>query len=370
MSDTVDCLFDLPVYGQPQVQKEAALLPAMNALVAHHRAACPAYAAILYAQGTPAQARRLEDLPFLPVRLFKQYLLQSVPDSERFKEMTSSGTTGQAVSRIVLDRSTSAYQTRALVKIMQEFLGKDRLPMLIVDHPSVIRDRLNFSARGAGILGMSNFGRGQTYALTDETMAPDLGGIAAFLAKWGDAPILLFGFTFMVWKFLVRALEDSGQRLHIPNGILVHSGGWKKLQDEAVDNASFKRRLAAVTGIRRVHNFYGMVEQVGSIFVECEEGRMHVPSFAEVLIRRPSDWSVTAPGETGLIQVISCLPHSYPGHSLLTEDLGALTGEDDCPCGRDGRTFQVEGRLPKAEVRGCSDTFGDKQAPSSEAAHG
>lgn len=361
MSYSLDHLFDRPVYGQRQDSKSALLLPAMNALVAHHRAACPAYAAILAALGIAEHAERLEDMPFLPVRLFKRHLLQSIPESERYKELTSSGTTGQLVSRIVLDRATSAYQTRAVVKIMQEFLGKDRLPMLIIDHPGVIRDRLNFSARGAGILGMSNFGRGQTYALKDETMALDLDGVTAFLDKWGDVPILLFGFTFMVWKFLVRALEENGQRLHISGGILVHSGGWKKLQDEAVDNDNFRRRLAAVTGIRRVHNFYGMVEQVGSIFVECEEGRLHVPSFAEVIIRRPSDWSVAAPAEVGLIQVISCLPHSYPGHSLLTEDLGALTGVDNCPCGRHGRTFQVKGRLPKAEVRGCSDTFGERR---------
>ena len=100
-----------------------------------------------------------------------------------------------------------------------------------------------------------------------------------------------------------------------------------------------------------------MVEQVGSIFVECEAGRLHAPSFADVIIRRPQDWSVADQGEEGLIQVLSCLPQSYPGHSLLTEDLGTLIGTDDCPCGRHGRTFSVSGRLPKAEVRGCSDTF-------------
>ena len=100
-----------------------------------------------------------------------------------------------------------------------------------------------------------------------------------------------------------------------------------------------------------------MVEQVGSIFVECEAGRLHAPSFADVIIRRAQDWSVAETGEEGLIQVLSCLPQSYPGHSLLTEDLGTITGVDDCPCGRHGKTFSVSGRLPKAEVRGCSDTF-------------
>ena len=53
-----------------------------------------------------------------------------------------------------------------------------------------------------------------------------------------------------------------------------------------------------------------------------------------VLIRDPHDWSVAPVGQTGLLQTLSVLPRSYPGHSLLTEDLAAVCGVDDCPCGR------------------------------------
>ena len=349
-------IFDQPAYALFQKEKDTVFLAALKALVQHHRLKCPSYEAILAVQGYHS-SDSVTDLPFLPVRIFKEHLLESIPETRRFKMMTSSGTTGKSVSQISLDRLTAQYQTKAMVMLMQDFLGRHRLPMLIVDHPGVIRDRHNFSARGTGILGMSNFGRGHTYALFDETMEINLAGVIDFLKKWGNAPILLFGFTFMVWKFLIQSLEASGDRLSIPNGILVHSGGWKKLQDEAVGSDEFKDRLAHVTGIRRVHNFYGMVEQTGSIYVECEYGRLHVSTFSEIIIRRPHDWSEAEMGEEGLIQTLSCLPYSYPGHSLLTEDLGCLTGQDDCPCGRQGRTFSVSGRLPKSEVRGCSDTF-------------
>ena len=54
------------------------------------------------------------------------------------------------------------------------------------------------------------------------------------------------------------------------------------------------------------------------------------------------------------------LPESYPGHSLLTEDEGVILGEDDCPCGRRGKYFKILGRLPQAEIRGCSDTYAAK----------
>jgi len=61
--------------------------------------------------------------------------------------------------------------------------------------------------------------------------------------------------------------------------------------------------------------------------------------------------------EVGLIQTLSILPRSYPGHVLLTEDLGRQIGVDDCACGKLGSYYQVEGRVKQAELRGCSDTY-------------
>ena len=114
--------------------------------------------------------------------------------------------------------------------------------------------------------------------------------------------------------------------------------------------------MREVFGLEHVHNYYGMVEQVGSVFFECEHGHLHAPAYADVIVRDQTDLSPAPCGEPGLIQVLSMLPRSYPGHSLLTEDLGVLHGEDDCPCGRLGKYFSVLGRIKNVEVRGCSDT--------------
>ena len=56
------------------------------------------------------------------------------------------------------------------------------------------------------------------------------------------------------------------------------------------------------------------------------------------------------------MQVLSVLPGSYPGHSILTEDVGVIHGEDDAAAGVAGRYFEILGRVPRAELRGCSDT--------------
>ena len=103
-----------------------------------------------------------------------------------------------------------------------------------------------------------------------------------------------------------------------------------------------------------------MVEQIGTVFIESEigDGSLTCPSFADVIIRDPITLEPLPNGETGLIQTLSTLPVSYPGHSILTEDLGVIEGVDDQ--NRLGKRFRVLGRLPKAEVRGCSDTFRSK----------
>ena len=292
----------------------------------------------------------------LPVGLFKELALRSIPEEQVFKTLTSSGTTGQRVSRIFLDADTAARQQQALCHIMSDFLGDRRLPYLVLDSRKVLRDRTMFSARGAGILGFALLGSRTCYAL-DENMELDLDGVRAFLERHRGERIFLFGFTFMIWKHVIRALEEAGERLSIPDGILVHGGGWKKLAGEAVSPEEFKARVAAATGVEQVYNYYGMAEQTGCIYMECPCGHLHASVWSDVVVRRSGDFSLCEPGEEGVLQVLSLLPRSYPGHSLLTEDLGVLLGEDDCPCGRLGKYFRVTGRVPRAEVRGCSDTY-------------
>ena len=99
-----------------------------------------------------------------------------------------------------------------------------------------------------------------------------------------------------------------------------------------------------------------MVEQTGSIFIECESGFLHCSIFSDIITRR-TDFTECAIGETGIVELLSLLPQSYPGHIILTEDEGAIIGEDDCTCGRLGKYFKIHGRIKNAEMRGCSDVY-------------
>ncbi len=357
-------LLDINPYSLNKDDKEKVLSNRLKSLTELHREKCPEYGRILESIGYDSEkAGSCYDIPFLPVRLFKELSWCSVPKEDVFKVMTSSGTTGQAVSKIYLDKVTASYQQKIMVKIVSDFTGSSRMPMIIIDCPSVIKDRTKFSARGAGILGFSIFGTKKIYALDDD-MKLNIDEIREFLKKYEGQRILLFGFTFMIWQHFYRELcriyEESGEKLDLSNAVLIHGGGWKKLVSEAVSPEVFHDRLKEICGLDSIHDYYGMVEQTGCIYMQCECGHLHASNFSDVIIRRPRDFSVADIGESGIIEVVSGIPESYPGHVLLTEDEGEILGEDDCPCGRKGKYFRIFGRMKNAEIRGCSDTYAAK----------
>ena len=342
-----------PDFSRSQAVREPWLVPELATLTRHHLEHCPEYARWVRSMFGPARDwSRLEDLPWLPVGVFKIHSPISVPETTIVATVTSSGTGGQP-SRVRLDSATADAQARALAAIMARLTGGARLPLLILDSDAVLAQRSAYSARAAGILGMMRLGRETVFAL-DGDMALRAEAVAEFLRRWGDGPVLVFGFTYIVWAHAVPALVAAGLRL--PAGaVLVHGGGWKALSDRAVDGATFKRRLAEDIGLLRVHSYYGMAEQVGGICLEGEDGLLHPPPFVDILIRDPSTLAPLPPGRPGLIQIVSLLPRSYPGHSLLTEDMGMVHAIDTKEWG--GKAFSVQGRLARAELRGCSDTF-------------
>ncbi len=239
---SIEQLFETPPYSLPKAEKQALLVDHLNLLSRHHVSSCEPYRKIRRASNTENRSfSRIDEFPYLPVRLFKDFDLKSIPDSEVIKTLTSSGTTGSQVSRIFLDKETSRFQTKALSCIVQDFIGKKRLPMLIIDSGNVIKDRRLFSARGAGILGMANFGYDHLYVLDDQ-MRLNLAPLQAFLEKHRTETILLFGFTFMIWQHFYREIAQSKLPVDLSHGILIHSGGWKKLGRGSGRSADFRRQ--------------------------------------------------------------------------------------------------------------------------------
>lgn len=352
LSMDLDSLLTLYPYCLNQKDKEILLCRRLSHLCRHHRENCGDYKKIFdLAFPDFQEAERLTEIPYLPVGLFKRHQLMSIAPNDVFQVLTSSGTTAQIPSRIFLDSQTARRQTLALAAIMKTVLGKNRLPMVILDAKDVLARRTQLSAQATAILGMMNFGRDHFFAF-DSEMRLDEKGLDEYLQKYKSQDIFFFGLTYIVWRHFYQAIKDK--KLDLSRGVLVHSGGWKRLVEESVSPVVFKESFKQATGLCSVFNFYGMIEQVGSIFLEDNDGFFCPPLFADVIIRNPKTWRECQPGEAGVVQVLSALPTSYPGHSLLTEDLGVVHDVDE-PGKHKGKRFSILGRLPKSELRGCSD---------------
>ena len=79
-------------------------------------------------------------------------------------------------------------------------------------------------------------------------LALDVDQLRRFARIHQDSELLIYGFTFILWNHLVKPMAAEGVCLNLKNARVMHSGGWKRLQDQAVEKAVFNERLAQVVG--------------------------------------------------------------------------------------------------------------------------
>jgi hypothetical protein len=357
--EKIDRLLSLPPYSQPPAERQAGLLEILKYELDYACGRHAGYRNLI--ESWPIDFRsatQVADLPFLPVGILKANPpLSFVEGSEIKRTLTSSATTSQTPSRVVLDAPTSRRMTKGVVSILRDFIGTDRRPYLVIDTRGISGGG-ELGARGAAIQGLQPFASETTYCLDVNQQGElilNLDQVKAFAQKHRDAEVLIYGFTYILWNHLVKPLLSEGVCLNLPNAHIMHSGGWKRLQDQAVEKSVFNEQLAHVVGCSpdRIIDFYGMVETVGVIYPDCPAGNKHGPVFGDVIVRNPLTLQPVAAGEYGIVQVCSILPTSFPGHLLLTEDMAQVLAYDGCPCGRRGISFRFAGRVPKAELRGC-----------------
>lgn len=332
---------------------DAAFLREANQLSRHHLAGCPQYARIWKGW---REAGNVEELPYLHVGLFKHIHFQTTLEGGRHERILKSSATSSGVPSLIhLDTRSSQLQAKSSTLILQDFLGEKPRPLVILDSAKSLLQRGEVSARVAAAMSLRPLSS-DIYFLLEESENPASSkweSLACVFEK--NETILVYGFTHMLWQIWGRGQIPPAIRAVLAQRQIhfVHSGGWKKLEAMKVQPEEFERGLLGLAGPgSQVLDFYGLVEQVGIIYPQCQKGFRHVPNWAEVVVRDPLTLRPLAK-EAGLLQLINTLAWGAPYHSVLTEDLGQLV-PGACACGRSGRKFQLLGRLPKAEARGCA----------------
>lgn len=362
---TTATVLEHPPFALAQREKATVFLCDMRAALAWHCVASPPFARLCASRGfDPRGAYALEDIPYVPAAIFKDTDLRSVPEEQIVRTLSSSATSGRP-STIVLDQVTADRQVRALRRILEDFLGRERRQVLVLDVQATVASTGGaLSSRGTAIRGMLPLARRMDFLL-DDGLALDGTAVArALAAVRPDIGICIVGFTWLLYRTYERAREHPQYAsIFAPlagrDVVAIHIGGWKKLQDRAVSKAQFTADVAAWLHVpsTRVIDVYGMTEQLGTVYPDCAAGHKHVPVYAELIIRDPATLAPVPDRTPGFMQFLSPIPQSYPGVSVLSDDIGAIVGVDDCPCGRKGKSFVFHQRADAAEPKGCGDTL-------------
>ncbi len=331
-----------------KINKQKKFLKSVVKLNNHHFKNCKEYKQmIINNYPNINKIDKLKDMPMIPVKLFKLINLKSIKEKDIYKIIYSSGTSSDGLSKIYLDKNNAKIQIQVLNNLFSEMITSNRYPMLIIDK-NIKNNSGNFNAQKAAIAGFSIFGKKKFFLLKDDNKI-NYDELRNFIKYVGKDKYFIFGFTNKIYEYLIKELNSKYLN---KNAIIIHGGGWKKLEKFKISNEKFKKLIYQKFKISKIHNYYGMIEQTGSIFFECKNGFFHTSVFSEIFIR-DQYFNNLEFNKKGLVQLISLIPVSYPGHNILTEDIGEIFGEDTCKCGLKGKYFKVYGRLQKSEIRGC-----------------
>jgi len=346
------------------------------ALFAHQFRHCSPYARFCEKRGrTPAEVRDWREIPAVPAGAFKEMPLRSFPEERTIKTFRTSGTSGGRSGELHLD--TLELYEASLMASLREFFLSDLLlaapsgadespghaharPAIRVLAPSdvespdsslshmfgVLLRELGSPASGFDVVGG---------ALRVEALVEAIGAIG----RAGE-PLALCGTAF-AFVHLLDALGARGGELPLPEGSrLMETGGFKGKSREMPRDELYEELAARLRVPRdRIVNQYGMTE-LGSQFYDSvlrhpgEPRRKLGPPWVRVRLIDPATGEAARPGEPGIIRIHD-LANTGSLAAIETADLGRrVLG----PAGEE-LGFEVLGREPGAEARGCSIALDD-----------
>jgi hypothetical protein len=318
----------------------------------------PAYQTICQARGvTPAVVEHWTQVPAVPAGAFKELELSCIPPEERIAVFHSSGTTEQKPSRhFHSGESLAVYETslRTWFAANLRFTIYDlRLlcltpPPMQAPYSSLVHMfeavRRKFNAPESVFVGQIDTDGAWTLnfdaalaALTDSTLNPQPSTV-----------ILGTAFSFV---HLLDYLAENNLKFQLPeNSRLMETGGYKN-RSRSVPRAELHALIAERLGIapENIICEYGMSELSSQAYdrefrsQKSEVGKFRFPPWARGQIISPETGREVADGETGLIRVFD-LANAFSVAAIQTEDLGIRRGDG----------FELIGRAPLAEPRGCS----------------
>jgi phenylacetate-coenzyme A ligase PaaK-like adenylate-forming protein len=276
------------------------------------------------------QVKKIRDIPYLPVSLFKSSRIISDGRREAV-EFTSSGTTGVNPARHFVS-DLSIYRN-SFQKAFEYFYGPIPDYCFLALLPSYLE------RKGSSLVFMVNeliTRSGHPYS---GFYLDDYNTLAKNLKKLDDEGqrVILIGVSYALLELA------SKYKFQLKNSLVMETGGMKGRGPELI-REELHLRLGNGFGLKRIHSEYGMTEMLSQAYSKGS-GSFKTPPWLKVIVRDPDDpFNLIRQGRTGGINIID-LANIHSCSFLSTQDLGRLN--------EDG-SFEVIGRFDHSDVRGCN----------------
>ncbi|MEE2679702.1 MAG: long-chain fatty acid--CoA ligase [Myxococcota bacterium] len=299
---------------------------------------------------TPEDVQTWVEIPPVPTGAFKEMPLHSFPADRLAHVFRTSGTSLERRGELHLD--TLALYEASLLVPFQRFLlpdlHTDREPLIYALAPSPAEVRDSSLSHMFAVAIREIGAEGSRFFLSDGGLELDA-LLEAMDRVPTDRPVLLGGTAF-AFVHLVDALAQRNARLELPVSVRIMETGGFKGRSRSMPRPELYERLEDALGVSvdRIVNQYGMTE-LGSQFYDSilrEPGavrRKLAPPWTRVRIVEPASHRDVSAEATGTL-VITDLANTGSISAIQTADLGRSILEG----------FEVLGREPGAEERGCS----------------
>lgn len=299
------------------------------ALFSHQQAHNPDYAA--FCDG--ALPSRWEEIPAVPVALFRDLPLTSFPLEQARHTFATSGTTGPRGRHRL--RDTALYDLGAR-------LWAQRLLGPIPEHGVSLVSHSPTSSLGHMCAAFSP----RLQRFFSAAAGLDADGAWAALAA-ASAPLFVPGTAFAFADLLAAA---PGRVCPLPAGsIVMVTGGFKGRRRSLSQEELYDALRLAFPGARLVGE-YGMTELSSQLWSDPLGGAFIAPPWMRVLAVDPE---TGAPAREGLLRFFDLANHQTV-LAIETRDVGVVYP---------GNRVELRGRLPGAPARGCSLTVEEASAP-------
>ena len=277
----------------------------------------------------PAKVSAVEEIPFLPVSLFKDHKIIAKGQQAELT-FRSSGTTGSMPSTHHVGQA-KLYE-RAFTIGFETAYGSLKDYVVLGLLPSYLeRD-------DASLVYMVNHWIEDSGQAESGFYLDDLHGLRRLIEKLekSQRKYLLIGVSFALLD-----LADLGP-LPIRHGIVMETGGMKGRRKELI-RADLHTELQKAFGPIAIHSEYGMTELLSQAYSKGD-GLFRTPPWMKVLTRQPNDPFHYIEGQTGGVSIID-LANYYSCSFIATQDLGKIHPDG---------SFEILGRFDQSELRGCN----------------